>query len=105
MNSEGCFEKSVQYKVSITMFLSYECFQHHNTTIAELWKQNPRFWKTAAGRPPAYARKINFFNIFLKTLNFTSRQQLLPKTLGGRLFDIFTPPTKRVCFQTLLNKL
>ena len=98
MNSKGCFEKSVQYKVSITMFLSYECFQHHNTTIAELWKQNPRFWKTAAGRPPADTKKKIIFQHFFKNLNFTSRQQLLPKTLGGRLFDIFTPPTKRVCF-------
>ena len=94
MNSEGCFEKSVQYKVSITMFLSYECFQHHNTTIAELWKQNPRFWKTAGGRQ----KEKKNFQYFFQSINFTSRQQLLPKTLGGCLFDIFTPPTKRVCF-------
>ena len=62
MSSKRCFEKSVLYKVSITMFLSYEYFQHHNITIAELWNQNPRFWKTAAGRH----KNVNFFNIFFK---------------------------------------
>ena len=65
MNSKRCFEKSVLYKVSITMFLSYEYFQHHNITIAELWNQNPRFRKTAGGRPPGGRHKnVNFFNIF-----------------------------------------
>ena len=53
MNLKRCFEKSDQYKVWIIMFLSYECFQYHNTAISELWKQNPRFWKSAGGRPAA----------------------------------------------------